>query len=171
MPTVLLDISNYTPLGAAVEAIQGSVQTGFPRRRRCWSWPGTPWSSPTSRAASSAGSKSQAGLHMSTITILQPELTTEDVSAALRKGLGPRYQVLPGMRTSLLPGAPDPGWPDSFVVGTGAGRVFRVQLEIDHRGGGTRVRVAPGGLSALRLVNTIVIAPRVRRTLRAAFGV
>jgi ABC-2 type transport system permease protein len=30
MPTVLLDISNYTPLGAAVEAIQGSVQTGFP---------------------------------------------------------------------------------------------------------------------------------------------
>jgi hypothetical protein len=27
---------------------------------------------------------------MSTIAILQPELTTEDVSAALRKGLGPR---------------------------------------------------------------------------------
>jgi len=81
---------------------------------------------------------------MSTITIPQPELTTEDVSAALRKGLGPRCQVLPGMRTSLLPGAPDPGWPDSIVVGTGAGRVFRAQLEIDHRGGGTRVRVAPG---------------------------
>jgi hypothetical protein len=108
---------------------------------------------------------------MSTITIPQPELTTEQVSAALRKGLGSRYQVLPGMRTSLLPGAPDPGWPDSIVVGTGAGHVFRVQLEIDHRGGGTRVRLAPGGLSALRLVNTIVIAPRVRRTLRTAFGV
>ena len=30
MPAVLLDISNYTPLGAAVQAIQGSVQTGFP---------------------------------------------------------------------------------------------------------------------------------------------
>ena len=30
MPAVLLDISNYTPLGAAVEAIQDSVQTGFP---------------------------------------------------------------------------------------------------------------------------------------------
>jgi hypothetical protein len=107
---------------------------------------------------------------VSTITIPQPELTTEEVSAALRKGLDDRYQVLPGMRTSLLPGAPDPGWPDSIVVGTGAGRVFRVQLEIDHRGG-TRVRVAPGGLSALRLVNTIVIAPRVRRALRTAFGV
>jgi ABC-2 type transport system permease protein len=30
MPGVLLDISNYTPLGAAVEALQDSVQTGFP---------------------------------------------------------------------------------------------------------------------------------------------
>jgi len=30
MPAALLDVSNYTPLGAAVEAIQGSVQTGFP---------------------------------------------------------------------------------------------------------------------------------------------
>ena len=30
MPAVLLDISNYTPLGAAVEAIQDSVRTGFP---------------------------------------------------------------------------------------------------------------------------------------------
>ncbi|HEY1001152.1 MAG TPA: hypothetical protein VGD83_16060 [Streptosporangiaceae bacterium] len=47
---------------------------------------------------------------MSTMTIPQPELTTEEVSAALRKGLDDRYQVLPGMRTSLLPGAPDPGW-------------------------------------------------------------
>ena len=30
MPAVLLDISNYTPLGAAVEAIQDSIRTGFP---------------------------------------------------------------------------------------------------------------------------------------------
>ena len=30
MPGVLLDISNYTPLGAAVQAIQDSAQTGFP---------------------------------------------------------------------------------------------------------------------------------------------
>ena len=38
MPGVLQGISNYTPLGAAVEAIQDSMQTGFPRPRRCWSW-------------------------------------------------------------------------------------------------------------------------------------
>jgi ABC-2 type transport system permease protein len=30
MPTVLLDISNYTPLGAAVQAIQYSMLQGFP---------------------------------------------------------------------------------------------------------------------------------------------
>ncbi len=30
MPGALLTISNYTPLGAAVEAIQDSMQTGFP---------------------------------------------------------------------------------------------------------------------------------------------
>lgn len=30
MPSVLLDISNYTPLGAAVEAIQDSTLQGFP---------------------------------------------------------------------------------------------------------------------------------------------
>src|SRR5579872_6692101 len=33
MPAVLLDISNYTPLGAAVQAIQDSMQTGFPPAR------------------------------------------------------------------------------------------------------------------------------------------
>ena len=33
MPAVLQDISNYTPLGAAVEAIQDSMQTGFPPAR------------------------------------------------------------------------------------------------------------------------------------------
>jgi ABC-2 type transport system permease protein len=33
MPPILQDISNYTPLGAAVEAIQDSMQTGFPPAR------------------------------------------------------------------------------------------------------------------------------------------
>jgi ABC-2 type transport system permease protein len=30
MPTILLNISNWTPLGAAVEAIQSSLRSGFP---------------------------------------------------------------------------------------------------------------------------------------------
>ena len=56
MPGVLLDISNYTPLGAAVQAMQDSMLRGTPRRRRCWSWRRTRWSSASWRGASSDGS-------------------------------------------------------------------------------------------------------------------
>ena len=56
-------------------------------------------------------------------------------------------------------------------MGTGAGRVFRVQLDVDHRGGGTRIRVQPAGVTLIRLVNTFAIAPKVRQVLRTAFGV
>jgi hypothetical protein len=56
-------------------------------------------------------------------------------------------------------------------VGVRIKEAFRAQLEIDHRGGGTRVRVEPAGLFWIRLVNTFVIAPKVRRALRTAFGV
>jgi len=33
MPSILLDVSNYSPLGAAVQAFQDSLQTGFPPAR------------------------------------------------------------------------------------------------------------------------------------------
>ena len=59
MPDVLLTISNYTPLGAAVQAIQDSMLTGSPRPRRCWSWRRTRWSSASWRGASSAGSSAR----------------------------------------------------------------------------------------------------------------
>ena len=107
---------------------------------------------------------------MSVITIPRPDVTTEEVSATLRDGLGPQYQVLPGRETRVLPGEPDPGSPDSIVVGTGSAHVFRAQLRVDRRGAQTRIRVEPAGLFWIRLVNTFVIAPRVRRVLRAAFG-
>lgn len=58
---------------------------------------------------------------MSTVTIPRPDVSTEDVAAALRKGLGPRHQVKPGMRTSLLPGAPDPGWSGASSPPSAAG--------------------------------------------------
>lgn len=108
---------------------------------------------------------------MSTITIPSPDITTDDVSTALRTGLGPRYHVLPGMRTSrLIPGKPDPGGPDSILVGAGSDRVRRVQLQVDRSGGQTRIRVEPAGLSWLRLINTVGIGRRVRRALVTAPG-
>ena len=83
---------------------------------------------------------------MSAVTIPRPDVTVEEVSATLRHGLGPGYQVLPGMKTPVLPGEPDPGWPDSIVVGTGSAHVFRAQLRVDRRDGQTRIRVDPAGL-------------------------
>ena len=105
---------------------------------------------------------------MSAITIPRPDVTVEEVSATLRHGLGPGYQVLPGMKTPVLPGEPDPGWPGSIVVGTGSAHVFRAQLRVDRHDGQTRIRVDPAGLVWIRLVNTFLIAPKVRRVLRAA---
>jgi hypothetical protein len=40
---------------------------------------------------------------MSTITVRRPDGTSEVVSAALRRGLGPRYHVLPGERSARIP--------------------------------------------------------------------
>ena len=107
---------------------------------------------------------------MSTVTISRPDVSTEDVAAALRKDLGPHYQVQPGMRTSLLPGAPDPGWPDSIVVGTGAGRVFRFSSTSTTEAAGP-ASGSTAGVTLIRLVNTFAIAPKVRQVLRTAFGV
>lgn len=44
MPTGLRVLSDASPLGAAVQALQDSVQGSSPRPRRCWSWPPTRWS-------------------------------------------------------------------------------------------------------------------------------
>ena len=107
---VLLDISNYTPLGAAVEAIQDSVQTGFPRPRRCWSWPGTPWSSPSWRAASSAGSKHQGGLWSCPPSPFpSPRRHTELTPPRPCARPGPRWAPGGrGMRSTLPAGEHDP---------------------------------------------------------------
>jgi len=36
LPGMLQYISHYTPLGVAVQAMQDSMNVGFPRRRCCW---------------------------------------------------------------------------------------------------------------------------------------
>ena len=56
MPGVLQAVSGISPLGAAVEAIQDSMQGQFPRPCRCWSWRRTRWCSASWRGACSGGS-------------------------------------------------------------------------------------------------------------------
>src|ERR1700684_803108 len=73
-------------------------------------------------------SRMEKGAVMSTITIPRPEVTTEEVSEVLRRGLGPRYNVLPGKGMNWNPvGNPRAQLPDKIVVCTGSTRVFRAQ--------------------------------------------
>jgi hypothetical protein len=106
---------------------------------------------------------------MSTVTIPRADVTSDEVSAALSEGLGPRYDVQPGMKAPLLGwGEPEEGQPDDIVVGTGTSRVWRAQVRIDRQAGQTRIRVAPAGLIWIRLINTFGVARKARRALLAA---
>jgi hypothetical protein len=107
---------------------------------------------------------------MSTITVLRPDVTTEEVSQVLREGLGPRYNVLPGKGMNWNPvGGPRPDQPGKIVVGTGSTRVFRAEVVLSQSSGQTVLHVIAGGLTLVpRLINQFWIAALVRRVLQAA---
>jgi hypothetical protein len=108
---------------------------------------------------------------MSTITIPRADITTDEVSAALSEGLGPHYDVQPGMKAPLLGwGDPEESQPDDIAVGIGSGCPWRAQVRIDRQAGQTRIRVAPMGLMGVRLINTLWVARKVHRALLAAPG-
>lgn len=95
---------------------------------------------------------------------------TEEVSEVLRRGLGPRYNVLPGKGMNWNPaGNSRAHLPDKVVVGTGSTRLFRAQVTISRHSGETDLRVLAGGISLpVRLTNRLWIAKKVRRVLQAA---
>ena len=107
---------------------------------------------------------------MRAITIPRPDVTTEEVSEALRQGLGSRYNVLPEKGMNWNPaGGPRPDQPGKIVVGTGAARLFRAEVIISRHSGQTVLRVIGGGLTLpVRLTNRLWIADKVRRVLQAA---
>ncbi len=107
---------------------------------------------------------------MSTITIPRPEVTTEEVSEVLRRGLGPRYNILPGKGMNWNPvGNPRASLPDKIVVGTGSTRLFRAQVTLSRDSGHTDLHVVAGGITLpARLTNRLWIAEKVRRVLEAA---
>jgi hypothetical protein len=119
---------------------------------------------------SSSATKSIKESLMPTITIPRPNVTTDEVSEALRRGLGPRYNVLPGKRMNWSPvGHPRADHPDKIVVGTGSTRLFRAEVTISQHSGQTVLRVSTGGISLLiRLTNRFWITGKVRRVLQAA---
>lgn len=109
---------------------------------------------------------------MFTVTVPRPDVTTQQVTDALRQGLGSRYKVLPGMEVSLNPvGSPQPDDPRTIVVGIGSARLFHAQVKLTQRSGETILHVTPGGaLPTLRLVNRLSIARKVHAVLKAALS-
>jgi hypothetical protein len=107
---------------------------------------------------------------MFSITIPRSDVTSDEVAAALRQGLGSRYNVLPGTGVNWNPvGGPRPNHPDTIVVGTGSTRLFRAQVRIIQDHGETILHVSPGGLSPLpRITNRLWIARKVHQILQAA---
>jgi hypothetical protein len=109
---------------------------------------------------------------MPRVIVDRPDVTTEEVSEALRQGLGPRYTVLSGMGMNWNPvGGPRPDKPDMIVVGTGSTRLFRAEVTISRRSKETVLRVIAGGYGpVLRPLNRFWIAELVRRVLQTASG-
>jgi hypothetical protein len=106
---------------------------------------------------------------MPTVTVPRANLTTDEVVTVLRDGLGPDYNVLPGMAMRRLPFlAPHEGRPNKIVVGTGDNRVVKAQVTIIPRGGQTAVRISPGGFTMTFVLNTFGIVRQVRAVLASS---
>jgi hypothetical protein len=108
---------------------------------------------------------------MSTVNVPRTDLTTEAVAAALRDGLGDRYNVLPGMamgRTAIQ--SPRQGKPNMIVVGTGENLIVKAQVTIVARDGLTELRISPGGITLDLVLNSLGVARKVRRVLKRSPG-
>jgi hypothetical protein len=104
---------------------------------------------------------------MSTVTVPR-DVASQEVVEALRNGLDPSYEVLPGMRMPRTPlsGSPRPSGPELIMVA--AGPMVRAQVRIIARAGRTDLRITPGGVLGDLLMNTFGIAREVRKVLLRA---
>jgi hypothetical protein len=108
---------------------------------------------------------------MPAVTVSRADLTTEDVAAALRDGLGVDYNVLPGMAIGQLAfQGPRRGQPNTIVVGAGDNRLIKAQVTITPLDGQTRLQIRPGGVTLDLLINTFGVARRVRGVLANSPG-
>ena len=107
---------------------------------------------------------------MATIRVHRADVTSEEVTEALRTGLEHGYEGQPGMRMPRTPliGSPQPDRPELILVSSG--RMARAQVRIIRHSGMTDIRVTPGGVLADLLMNALGIAPKIRRVLREAPG-
>ena len=111
---------------------------------------------------------------MPTITIPRADLTSEEVTGALRAGLGPHYHVAAGMRmpqACLFAAEPSQDH-DTILVSMGSNwltnRFFRAQVTLTRPPGQTLIRIRPGGTSSEFPINALGIARKIRQVLASA---
>ena len=111
---------------------------------------------------------------MPAITIPRADVTGEEVTRALRAGLGQHYRVDPGMRmpqACLFAAEPNQD-PDTILVSTGSSRLsnrfFRAQVTLTRPSGQTVIRIRPGGTSSEFPINALGIARKIRQVLASA---
>jgi hypothetical protein len=104
---------------------------------------------------------------MSKITVPRSDMSAEEVSAVIRRELGPRYTVTPSMRATGF-GKEVPGGPNSVLVT--ANWLERANLQITSKTNSTEIEVTPGAtyFGLIRLIQRAGLARKVRETLEHA---
>ena len=81
---------------------------------------------------------------MAAISDVRVDVTPDEVTAALRAGLGRKYHVLAAHRIDEPVLDPRPGTPGTIVVATGSDRFFRAQVTISRDSRQTTLHIKPG---------------------------
>jgi ABC-type Na+ transport system ATPase subunit NatA len=130
MPGALRDISDYTPVGAAAQALQDAMQGQFPRPRRYWFWPDTRWPSPCWHGASSGGSN----------------LTPGEVTGYCAPAWGPATTCYRECRRHPSSGRPARTTPTPSWSAPGPAACGAPGCDSTAAAGQTHIRVPPAGL-------------------------
>lgn len=104
---------------------------------------------------------------MSTITVPRSGVTTEEVSAVLRRELGSRYTVTPSLMATGF-GKQVQGGPNTVLVV--ANWLERANIELTPKTNGTEINVSPGAtyFGLIRLIQRAGLARKVRQALEHA---
>jgi hypothetical protein len=104
---------------------------------------------------------------MSTITFPRPDISAEEVSAVIRRKLGPHYTVMPSMMATGF-GKKVPGGPNSVLVA--ANWLERANIQITPMTNSTEIEVSPGAtyFGLVRLIHRAGLAHQVRQALEHA---
>jgi hypothetical protein len=104
---------------------------------------------------------------MFTVTVPRSDVTLDEVSAALRAKLGPRYNIRPSMRSTGF-GKEVPG--DARMMLVAANWLERANVRVVPGVGSTAIQVDAGAtyFGLIRLIHHLGVARKVRQALADA---